>query len=221
MWTGRQTLASIESAIAKLHGEEGQLDDALRSAVGDAERLRKERSEALRELARIKLDEMTAGRLVEQSRCRRAPRHADPRRLSPAHRCRHRAPRGAAEGGGGRARPSAIPPPRPWRPRSRRSRRLRAQAEASVQATPEWRAAKTARDAAEAVATEAEKKAAASEAELGAKQKPYDDDPLFAYLWRRRFGTSRVQRRHTSRASSIAWWRTSSASAMRAPTTRR
>ena len=64
MWTGRQTLASIESAIAKLHGEEGQLDQALRSAVGDAERLRKERSEGLRELARIKLDEMTAGRLV-------------------------------------------------------------------------------------------------------------------------------------------------------------
>ncbi len=66
---------------------------------------------------------------------------------------------------------------------------LRAQAEASVQATAEWRAAKTARDAVEAVAAEAEKKADASEAELGAKQKPYDDDPLFAYLWRRRFGT--------------------------------
>ena len=64
MWTGRQTLASIESAIAKLHGEEGQLDQALRSAISDADRLRKERSDGLRELARIKLDEMTAGRLV-------------------------------------------------------------------------------------------------------------------------------------------------------------
>ena len=79
MWTGRQTLASIESAIAKLHGEEGQLDQALRSAVGDADRLRKERSQGLRELARIKLDEMTAGSARRQSRCRRAPRHADPR----------------------------------------------------------------------------------------------------------------------------------------------
>ena len=64
MWTGRQTLVSIESAIAKLHGEEGQLDQALRSAVSDADRLRKERSQGLRELARIKLDEMTAARLV-------------------------------------------------------------------------------------------------------------------------------------------------------------
>ena len=64
MWTGRQTLSSLESAIAKLHGEEGQLDGALRSAVGDAERLRRERGEALRELARIKLDEMAAGHLI-------------------------------------------------------------------------------------------------------------------------------------------------------------
>ena len=34
MWTGRQTLSSIENAIANLHKEEGQLDAALRSAVG-------------------------------------------------------------------------------------------------------------------------------------------------------------------------------------------
>jgi hypothetical protein len=65
MWTGRQTLVSIERAIADLHREEGQLDTALRSAVGETERLRKERSDALRELARIKLDEMAAGRLVD------------------------------------------------------------------------------------------------------------------------------------------------------------
>src|SRR5688572_9388924 len=46
------------------------------------------------------------------------------------------------------------------------------------------------RDETDAVATEAERKATGAEAELGAKKKPYDDDPLFAYLWRRDFGTS-------------------------------
>src|SRR5262245_48368215 len=64
MWTGRQTLGSIESAIGKLYQDETQLDGSLKSAVAEAERLRKERSEALRELARVKLDEMAAGRLV-------------------------------------------------------------------------------------------------------------------------------------------------------------
>jgi hypothetical protein len=64
MWTGRQTLSSLEGAIAKLHGEEGELDGALRSAVTEIERLRTERGQMLRELARIKLDEMAAGRLT-------------------------------------------------------------------------------------------------------------------------------------------------------------
>jgi hypothetical protein len=64
MWTGRQTLASIERVSSDLHGEEGRLDVALRSAVSEAARLRKERSAALQELARVKLDEMEAGRLM-------------------------------------------------------------------------------------------------------------------------------------------------------------
>jgi hypothetical protein len=59
-----------------------------------------------------------------------------------------------------------------------------------VQATQDWLTAKAVRNMADAVGAEAEKKAAASESELGAKKKPYDDDPLFAYLWRRRFGTA-------------------------------
>ena len=66
MWTGRQTLGSIESAIGKLYRDESRLDASLRSGVAEAERLRKERAEALRELARVKLDEMAAGRLVNR-----------------------------------------------------------------------------------------------------------------------------------------------------------
>ena len=62
-----------------------------------------------------------------------------------------------------------------------------------MQALAAWREAKKASDAANAVASEAEKKAASSESELGAKRKPYDEDPLFIYLWRRGFGTSRYQ----------------------------
>jgi chromosome segregation ATPase len=189
MWTGRQTLSSIEDAISKLHGEEGQLDQALRSAVDDADRLRKERGEALRELARIKLDEMTAGRLVgnldagerraaqilEDYRLRIAAtterREALQKEVSGAE-ADHHAAAAAVESALGVVEA------------------LRAQAEASVQATQEWRDGKAARDALEAIAAEAEKKADASEAELGAKKKPYDDDPLFAYLWRRHFGTA-------------------------------
>jgi hypothetical protein len=68
---------------------------------------------------------------------------------------------------------------------------LRADAEARVQTTPAWQAAKTALDEAAEIASEADKKANQSEAELGAKKKPYDDDALFTYLWRRNYATSR------------------------------
>ena len=189
MWTGRQTLSSIESAIAKLHGEEGQLDGALRSAVGDAERLRKERSDALRELARIKLDEMTAGKLVDNLDAgeRRAVQILDDyrMRIAAATERREALLKEVAAAEAERHTAAAA-----MEVALEAVDSLRAQAEASVQATEEWRAAKTARDAVEAIAAEAEKKATASEDELGAKKKPYDDDPLFAYLWRRRFGTS-------------------------------
>src|SRR5690606_10640833 len=65
MWTGRQAFERIESAIVGLHRQETELDSALASAAADAERLRRERGDAFRELARIKLDEITAQRLVE------------------------------------------------------------------------------------------------------------------------------------------------------------
>jgi chromosome segregation ATPase len=189
MWTGRQTLASIEGAIANLNSEESQLDGALRSAVDEAARSRQERGEALRELARIKLDEMAAGRLVdgldagerramqilEDNRLRLAAvaerRDALLKEVASAQTERHAA---AVAVEAALAALEAV----------------RGQAAASVQSLPSWQAAKSALANAEAIATEAEKKATNSEAELGAKRKPYDDDSLFTYLWRRRFGTA-------------------------------
>ena len=64
MWTGRQTLGEIEGALSKLRREEGQLDSALARPRARPSGCARERAKALRELARIKLDEMTAGRLV-------------------------------------------------------------------------------------------------------------------------------------------------------------
>src|SRR5262245_44523825 len=190
MWTGRQTLASIEDAIAKLRGAEGALDAALRSALADAERLRTDRNQSLRELARVKLDEMMAGRLVDDLDAgeRRALQILEDYRLRVAAVATQRetlqsevAHAEAERHTAAAALESALGD----------VDRLRAGVEAKVETTEIWRPAKMERDEAEAIAAGAEKKAAASEAELGAKKKPYDDDPLFAYLWRRRFGTSK------------------------------
>ncbi len=158
MWTGRQTLSSIEDAISKLHGEEGQLDQALRSAVDDADRLRKERGEALRELARIKLDEMTAGRLVGNLDAgeRRATQILEDYRLRIAATTERREALLKDVSGTETERHAAAAA---VESALAAVDSLRAQAEASVQATQEWRDGKATRDALEAVAAEAEKKA--------------------------------------------------------------
>jgi hypothetical protein len=190
MWTGRQTLASIESTLGRLHAEEGELDAALRSAIADADRLRKERVEALRELARVKLDELQAGRLVNDLDAaeRRAQQILAQRREKLAESTKRRE---AAVGQLERVEAARQAAAAAVEKALDAVEAVRAAAEGKVKATDEWRAAKAAFEAADAVASAAEQKAAASEEELGAKKKPYDSDPLFAYLWTRGFGTSR------------------------------
>ena len=192
MWTGRETLGSIESAIGKLYREETQLDGSLKSAVAETERLRKERAEALRELARVKLDEMAAGRLVNNLDAgeRRAVQVLDDYRLRIASLTerRERLLKELESAQAGRDAAAKL-----VEEALAAVEALRAEVEGKVQALAKWREAKSASDAANGVAGEAEKKAANAEAELGAKQKPYDEDPLFVYLWKRGFGTGRYE----------------------------
>jgi hypothetical protein len=198
MWTGRQTLGSIETAIVKLHREEGQLDSALRSAVAETERLRKERGEALRELARVKLDEMASGRLVHNLDAgeRRAFQILDDFRQRIATvSARRAALLEAVE----RARPTRDAAARVVEDALDAVEAVRAEVEGKVKGLPAWRQSKAVYDEANAVATEAEKKATLSEADLGAKRKPYDDDPLFIYLWRRNYGTGRYSAGNVTR----------------------
>jgi hypothetical protein len=192
MWTGRQTLGSIESAIGKLYREESQLDTSLRSAVAETERLRRERAEALRELARVKLDEMAAGRLVNRLDAgeRRAVQILDDyrRRMADIAERREALFKEAAS-----RRTDRDAAAKEVEEALASVETLRAAVESKVQTEAAWQQAKAASDDANAVAGEAEKKAGNSEAELGAKRKPYDDDPLFIYLWQRGFGTGRYQ----------------------------
>jgi chromosome segregation ATPase len=190
MWTGRQTLASLENALSRLHAQEGELDVALQSATAEAERLRRDRLDAFKELARVKLGELEGGRLVEglDAAERRAMQILSERRerLAEVTRRREEVIAGlhkaeAARDAAAQAVEQALSA----------VEELREAVEGGVQESAEWRAAKAAFDEADGIAGEAEKKAAGSEEELGAKQQPYDSDPLFAYLWERGYGTSR------------------------------
>ena len=192
MWTGRQTLGEIEGAIAKLHQDEGQLDTALASATAKAEQLRRDRGDAFRELARIKLGEIDAGRLVRNldTAERRAVQILESRRLRLANANEQRTA-AIAEVARAEADRNAAAAAVEQALAAVEATRLRA--EKAVKTTPAWTDASKAVEAADATATAAETKAALSEDEQARKKKPYDDDPLFVYLWRNSYGTQRYQ----------------------------
>lgn len=58
-----------------------------------------------------------------------------------------------------------------------------------LEATPEYQAQQAASEAAARVVTQARQKTEQAEADRREKGKPYEDDPLFQYLWRRGFAT--------------------------------
>ena len=154
-----------------------------------------------------------------QSRCRRTPRHADPRRLPPADGGGHRAARGTPEGG--RRRRGRAP----YRSRGRRGR------------------ARSGRDVARASRGQSADDARVAGSQGHDATKPMPSPPRRRRRPRprrrswapRRSPTTRIpcspisgsaasERPPTVRATlpapSIAWSRNSSASAMRGPTTR-
>lgn len=189
MWTGRQALSSINEAITSLHGQESGMDSAIQSVMAELERLRADRGRALRELARVKLDEIASGRLVsglDASERRAAEllqgRKARLARVSEARGTQAKAMH-AAEGRQQQAAEAVEAT-------LAEVEALRVKADAAMAHMERIAAARAKLRDVESVAAEARRKAEQNAAELASKKKPYDDDLLFQYLWARGFGTS-------------------------------
>ncbi len=194
--SGRDALAAIEGAIGKARSNEQQLDAALRSAEEEAARLRADRTAALRSLARARLDAMvqegTTPELLSSldSAERRALDLVRDRSVALKQKAVERtslyeAVQQAEAERHGRAATleqalAAI-------------ESVRRAAEPKIRSSAAWKAQEAKIAAAERVAEEADKKADQAEADREAKRKPYEDDPLFMYLWNEKFGTSEYE----------------------------
>ena len=189
MISGRQALATIEQTIAQARGEEARLDAALKTAADQAARLRAERMDAFRDLARLKLDAMTRAGVVGKldaaerqaldllAQRRRAYESLVERRAQAEQAVKDREAERHAKAAALEEVLKAIAA-------------LREQVEAQARAGSDWTAQRARIDDAAAVAEEAEKKAVQAEADREVKRKPYEADPLFMYLWRKKFGTA-------------------------------
>ncbi len=187
MFTGRDALFSVEQAINGVRSDEGQLDSTLRSAMEEAARLRREESKAFRALARIKLDGLMRDKVIagidatERRALTMIEKHREAleelshkrdeaqRRLNEAEAAKHQCDQDFTQA------LEALD-------------QLRRRVEDRVKVEPEWLAAQAEAEAARKIAANADQKASLSEADLAQKRKPYEDDPLFMYLWNKKYG---------------------------------
>ncbi len=187
MISGRDALFSVEQAISRIRVDERGLDEALRSAMANAHRLRHDLAEGFRTLACARLDAMVCDQVIGdlddterqalaivESRRRRIEELARKRdkaqaALDNAEAAKHERDQELADA------LEAIDD-------------LRDRTAARMKTDERWREAKAAVEAAVAIADHAERKAAQAESDLGAKGKPYENDPLFMYLWRKNAG---------------------------------
>jgi hypothetical protein len=189
MISGRQALATIEDAVSRARADERRLDTALKAAADEAARLRTERAAAFRELARVKLDALQKDGGVGEL-------DAAERRALAILSDRREAYEGLME----RRREAEEREQAAERERHARAAALEealdaiealsARVEAEARVSPEWAAQRGRIEAADETARKAEEKAKLAEKDRVEKGRPYEADPLFMYLWNRKFGTA-------------------------------
>jgi hypothetical protein len=189
MISGRQALAQIQQFIEKARQQEAQFERAYAVATEEVGRLRIERTERFRELARLKLDAITqekvVGSLDAAERQALGVLNSRQEALRQLTERRHQAEERVRQAEAGRqtavdALERALAD----------VETIRKTVEAKVSLNADWVAARARVGELTGHAQQAEKKAVQAEADRDEKGRPYEQDPLFMYLWRRKFGTA-------------------------------
>ncbi len=190
VWTGRQTLGSIDNTLKQLREQFEQIDTQIQASSRKMVELRQQEGARYKNLARIRLDQLISGEIVNGLDT------AD-RRVTELLADRDRALAALKqEIEQARTQESLLA-----KKREEQSNEVATAAEkldsveAEVQSALEQDGAyqvqfETASKS-DSVARHSEEKTARSEEDRVTKGRPYEEDPLFSYLWKRGYGTSR------------------------------
>ncbi|MCA1381611.1 hypothetical protein [Bradyrhizobium sp. BRP23] len=189
MISGRQALAEIEQFIQKARQQEAQVERAYAKATEEVGRLRLQRTEAFRELARLKLDAIRQNQVVgeldvaeRQAISLLESRQQALQRLTERrHEAEQRVRQAEAE------RQAALDE---LQRALANAETIRKSVEAKISLNREWISVRARVDEITGQAQQAEKKAIQAQADREEKRRPYEADPLFMYLWSRKFGTA-------------------------------
>ena len=189
MLSGRQTLTSLDGALRRLHNHVQDIDLQVGESSNELVDLQRQQSERFRRMARIRLDgvisgELTAGLDVADERARELIGQRDEKL-------------GEIDRGIASARED-LDSLEEKRAASRdecdRATEALDAREATVQdrlqENPDYQAQLAAMQKAQSTAEHALEKTREAEQTRNQKGQPYEQDPLFSYLWQRGYGTS-------------------------------
>jgi DNA repair exonuclease SbcCD ATPase subunit len=189
MWTGSETLATIDQSLRTLRGQLREVDQQVQTASKQLVELRQTTAQRYRDLAQVRLDRLMSGEIAaaldDADRRVAALLEARDQELSELERSladnqRHQDELEAQRESQRRQVDEAL----------QALDAAQAKTQQRLEADHAYREQlETARQA-DAVAREAEAKTEQAEADRAAKGAPYEADPLFMYLWRRGYGTS-------------------------------
>jgi hypothetical protein len=185
MISGRDALFAVEKAISRVRRNEHALDESLRSATADAQRLRHEMAEGFRTLARARLDALTRDQVIrdldDSERQALALLEGRQREIDALIQQRDEAQAALDD-----AETEKHERDQELADALDAIDALYDRAAKRMKADTRWHEAKAAAAAAVEDAHAAEKKAADAEADRTRDVKPYEDDRLFMYLWNKR-----------------------------------
>ena len=189
MISGREALGVIQRSIAEEQARSREVEGQLEAAGKALLATDQERARSLAQLARLHIEARAAGEAAERLEA------ADRRVLDALERRQQEIQvlEREREALAARAYELAVERERDAEALERAAEAVD-EAEAATQqrlaADPGYVSLRDAAEQAERVAVHADEKATLAEQELAAKGAAYDADPLFAYLWRRGFGTT-------------------------------
>lgn len=188
MITGLETLRSIDEAYASARDEEMRLGAALSAASERAASLRRDRLAQLNALAQLKFDLIRSGELLTDLDAAEKDAKAA---LSRIHQ--------AIEDASRRREQAASDLRDAEAEKSRRAadheaavlefQALQSKVAAEIAEDPMWRVVRERLESLRRIVDQAEAKAAQAEADRERKRVPYEKDPLFMYLWTRKYGS--------------------------------
>ena len=187
MLSGREALLQIDDALGAERRTIEAIDQRIQAASDQLLDLARARAEDFRELARLRVGMLAAGRLVagldEADRQAETLLASRPAALAALDGRVEATSRQRSELEAERAAQAEE-----LEKASTAVDKAEAATQARLEAEPAYREQQARTREAERVARHAEDKASNSEQELGQKGQSYRDDPLFLYLWERRYG---------------------------------